>query len=177
MPGPLSATVISVPVGVERVATVIFPPFGVYLMALSSRFKSMRESRDSSPEKGSSPLHSTEKAIERFGEAAQFVDGILHRQAVVKRQFADTVGARGHVRDGCEIPPRQKITACRGQNDGDGNEPAQSDPEIAEQLAFGMKRGQDHQPAFGPHSGKAAGVAARPAASAGKRDEGLFAGF
>src|ERR1700675_978038 len=77
-------------------------------------------------------VETIEQTVESGGEAAEFVLRILNLQTIVDGGFADAVGARSHVGDWSETLARKEITAGRGEEDGERNEPAERDADILE---------------------------------------------
>lgn len=86
--------------------------------------------------------------------------------------FADAVGTSGHVSDGSEAAAGEEVTAGRGQDDGERNEPPHRDAEALEQFAFRMERGKNDQLVGILRGEKSACVATHATAMTGKRTKG-----
>src|ERR1700740_639015 len=75
-------------------------------------------------------VETVKKAVEGSGEAAEFIMRVLNRQTIVICEFANVIGSRRHVGDRSETFARQKIASRRSEDNGERNQPAESDTNI-----------------------------------------------
>src|SRR5262245_59657568 len=120
-------------------------------------------------------VEAVEKTVQSRREAAQFVGGILHGKAIVKRGFTDAVGASRHICDWGKISSRKEIASGRRQNDRDRNQPAKRQAKVCEQFALWMTRCQDYESARSLRCREVADIAARSPPPATKCHERLAA--
>src|SRR6266481_2715311 len=118
-------------------------------------------------------VETVEKAVEGSGEAAEFIVRILNGKTIVNGELADVIGLRGHIGDRSETFAREEIASRRGEDDGEGNQPPESDANIFEERAFETERGENHQLVGISRSGKGSRVAASAAVLTSKRAEGF----